>query len=68
MIFLTKPGKDDQDHGVGWSSLTIPNEGPGAKSQKKSILRISKAEFGLIKDIAINSTPNVDIYRYSQSK
>ena len=30
VIFSSEPGKDDQDQGVGWSSLKTPNEGPGA--------------------------------------
>ena len=39
-----------QREGGGGSSLKTTNEGPGAKSRKKkSISKISKAEFGLIK-------------------
>ena len=41
---------DDQDQWVGVPSLTTPNEGSEAKLKKKnSILKNSKAEFGLTK-------------------
>ena len=50
MISLFEHSKDDQEHGTGWPSLKTPNKGSGAKSQKKkSISKISKADFKLIK-------------------
>ena len=50
MTFPSELSKDDQEQWVGRSSLKDPQWGSWDKIAKKySILKISKAEFGLIK-------------------